>query len=78
MTKAIAEKLTKAAKAMEVLPAETQQALLAEFEERITDFSTLHMSDAQRVEVKRRLSLPRRYASVARVQTILAKYENAR
>ena len=78
MTKAIAEKLTKAAKAIEILPEETQKALLAEFEERIVDFSTTHMSDTQRVEVKRRLSLPRHYASSARVQSILAKYESSR
>lgn len=74
MTKAITEKLTKAAKAIETLPEETQKALLAELEERIVDFSTQHMSSAQRAEVKRRLSVPRRYASVARVQSILAKY----
>jgi len=74
MTKAIADKLTKAAKAIEVLPEETQNALLAELEERIVDFSTPHMSATQRTEVKRRLSLPRRYVSSARIQAILGKY----
>ncbi|MDO8553072.1 MAG: hypothetical protein Q7S01_06160 [bacterium] len=78
MTKAIAEKLTKAAKAIEVLPEETQNALLAELEERIADFSTPHMSGIQRAEVKHRLSLPRRYVPVARIRSILAKYESAR
>ena len=75
MTKAIADKLTKAAKAIEVLPEETQNALLAELEERIVDFSTPHMSNAQRVEVRRRLSLPRRYVSDVRIRSILAKYD---
>lgn len=75
MTQAIADKITKATRAIETLPEETQKALLAEFEERIVDFSTPHMSDTQRAEVKRRLSLPQHYASVERVQSILAKYE---
>ncbi len=75
MTQAIADKITKATRAIETLSEETQKALLAEFEERIVDFSTPHMSDTQRTEVKRRLSLPQRYVSDARVQSILAKYE---
>ncbi len=74
MIKAIVEKLTKVAKAIETLPEETQKALIAEFEERVVDFSTPHMSRAQRAEVQRRLALPRRYVSDARIRSILAKH----
>lgn len=77
MIKTIVEKLTKVAKAIETLPEETQNALLAEFEERIGDFSTPHMSGAQRAEVKRRLSLPRRYVSDSRIRSILATHDRA-
>ncbi len=72
MTKAIAEKLIKVAKAIEALPEETQKALVAEFEERVVDFSVPRMSSAQRAEVKRRLALPRRYVSDARIRSILS------
>ena len=77
MTKTIIEKLSKVAKAIGALPEEAQKALVAELEERVVDFSTPHMSGAQRIEVKRRLSLPRRYVSDARIRSILATRDRA-
>jgi hypothetical protein len=77
MTKSTIAKLAEVAKVIETLPEETQKALLAEFEERVVDFSTPHMSHAQRSEVKRRLSLPRRYVSEARIRSILANRDCA-
>jgi len=77
MTKTIIEKLTKVAKAIGTLPEETQKALVAEFEERVVDFSTPHMSGAQHAEVRRRLALPRRYVSDTRIRSILATRDRA-
>ena len=77
MTKAGTNKFNEALKAAERLPEETQDALAEEFRTRVAEFTTPQMSYAQRVEVKRRLSLPRRHIAMDDVRALLRRYNSA-
>ena len=52
-----------------------QEALVDEFSERVSDAAHPHLTEAQEAEVKRRLALPRRYATDDEVQAILSRYK---
>lgn len=73
MTKTIADKLTDLVKAVKELPDETQEALVEEFSERLSDFTESNLSAEQRAEVERRLANPR-YADPATVRALFARY----
>lgn len=75
MTKTIADKLSDLVKAVKALPDEMQEALVEEFSERVSDAAHPHLTSAQLAEVKRRLALPRRYATDDEVQAILSRYK---
>ncbi len=77
MIKATIENLDKAVKAVRELPEEAQEAIAHELMDRVSDFSSSHMSDDQRVEVKRRLALPRRHASDEEVRAVFLRYNPA-
>ena len=74
MTKTIADKIAPLAKALQDLPDDTQDAVLAEAESRAAELSGSHMTDAQRDEVKRRLALPRSLVSHEDVRAILRHF----
>ncbi len=74
MTKATIENLDKAVKAVRELPAAAQEAIAHELLERVSDFSSSHMSDDQRTEVKRRLAKARRHATDEEVQAVFRRY----
>ena len=59
MTKTVQDKLSDLVEAVKALPDATQEALVAEFSERLSDFSDCGLSDSQRTEVDRRLANPR-------------------
>lgn len=75
MTKTITEKLSDLVKAVKELPDDAQEALVDEFSERVSDALHPDLTDAQLDEIKRRLALPRRYATDNEVQTILRRYK---
>jgi hypothetical protein len=59
-------------KAVQKLPGETQEALLNEFLERVSDLDS-SLTDEQRDEVRRRLSDPR-YADPEAVRVLFARH----
>ena len=75
MTKTVADKLSDLVEAVKELPDEMQEALVDEFSERVSDAAHPHLTEAQEAEVKRRLALPRRYATDDEVQAILSRYK---
>ena len=77
MSKVADDRLSDVVKAIEALPKDTRDALVAELEERVSDLATPHMTDAQRTEVKRRLALPRRHVPDEDVRAILRRYNPA-
>jgi hypothetical protein len=77
MSKSAAQKLRDAVKAVEALPAEAQDAIVKELEERVADFADGQMSDAQRDEVKRRLASPQRHVPAEMVRALLRRYNPA-
>ena len=74
MTKTGADKLTNLFTAVRALPTPSQDMLVQELEERVAELSELHLSDAQRLEIKRRLALPRRHAADEDVRALLRGY----
>ena len=74
MTKAVADKLARVIAAVQALPEDSQETIISELAERVSDFAAPHMTAAQRAEVKRRLALPRRQMPEARIREILRKY----
>jgi hypothetical protein len=73
MTKTVAEKLSDLVEAVRTLPDQAQEALVAEFVDRLADFTNPALSDAQRAEVDRRLANPR-YADPAKIQQFFARF----
>ena len=73
MTKTAAEKLADLVKAVEALPGQTQEALIEEFSDRLSDFVDNTLSDEQRQEVARRLANPR-YADSGKMEESFARY----
>jgi hypothetical protein len=59
MTKTVAEKLSDLVQAVRQLPDETQEALVDEFADRLSDFTNSSLSEEQRAEIDRRLANPR-------------------
>src|SRR5687767_13891219 len=54
MTKTVAEKLSDLVRAVGELPEDTQEVLVEEFLDRLTDFTNATLSDEQRAEISRR------------------------
>jgi hypothetical protein len=75
MIKTVAEKLSDLVKAVKELPDEMHEALVDEFSERVSDAGHPHLTQEQVAEVKRRLAMPRRYATDDEVQAILSRYK---
>ena len=73
MTKNVTDKLSDLVEAVRKLPNETQEALLEEFAERVSDFSDSRLSEEQRDEVDRRLANPR-YADPEAVRALFARH----
>lgn len=74
MDTSTSEKLASIVKNVEALPRETQELVVAEFEDRLAEFSASSMSPAQRSEIMRRLSAQRHHAADDDVRTILSAY----
>ena len=77
MTKTITDKLAPLAKALQALPEDAQDAVVSEAQSRATELTKPSMTDAQRVEVPRRLTLPRVTVSHDEVRAILRRYNPA-
>jgi len=73
MTKTVADKLSDLVDAVRALPEHTQEALVGEFSDRLSDFTDSGLSDAQRKEIDRRLANPR-YAEPEKVREFFARY----
>lgn len=73
MTKTIADRLTDLLEAVRKLPDETQEALIEEFAERVSDVSDTGLTGKQRDEVGRRLANPR-YADPEVVRSLFARH----
>jgi putative addiction module component (TIGR02574 family) len=72
MTKTVAEKLSDLVKAVRELPDDTQEVLVDEFADRLSDFTDSTLSDEQRAEIDRRLANPR-YADPDKVREFFAR-----
>ena len=73
MSKNIADKLTDLVEAVRKLPDETQEALIEEFAERVSDFADTGLTDEQRDEVRRRLANPR-YADPEVARSLFSRH----
>ena len=73
MTKSVAEKLSDLVRAVGELPEDTQEVLVEEFLDRLTDFTNATLSDEQRAEISRRLANPR-YADPDKVRDFFARF----
>lgn len=73
MTKSVAEKLSDLVRAIRELPDDTQEALVDEFVDRLTDFTNTALSDEQRTEIGRRLANPR-YADPDKLRDFFARF----
>jgi hypothetical protein len=73
MTKTVADKLSELVEAVRALPDETQQALVQEFADRLSDFTDSSLSQDQRTEIDRRLANPR-YADPDKVRDFFARH----
>jgi hypothetical protein len=73
MSSSVAKKLSDLVEAVIALPEESQRALVEEFSDRLSDFTDSHLSDAQRLEIDRRLAVPR-YAESDKVHQFFARY----
>jgi hypothetical protein len=70
----MADKLSDLVEAVKALPVATQEALVAEFAERLSDLSDSGLSDSQRFEVDRRLANPR-YAGPDKLREFFARHD---
>jgi len=73
MTKTVSEKLSDLVKAVRKLPDDTQEVLVDEFVDRLSDFTDATLSDEQRAEIDRRLANPR-YAEPDKVRKFFARF----
>jgi hypothetical protein len=73
MTKTVAEKLSDLIRAVRELPEDTQEVLVDEFVERLSDFTNSTLSDEQRAEINRRLANPR-YADPDKLRDFFARF----
>jgi hypothetical protein len=73
MSKTVAEKLSDLVEAVKALPAATQEALVDEFADRLSDFSNDQLTGAQQADVARRLANPR-YADADELRDFFARY----
>jgi hypothetical protein len=73
MTKSVAEKLSDLVRAIRELPDDTQEALVDEFVDRLTDFTNTALSNEQRTEIGRRLANPR-YADPDKLRDFFARF----
>lgn len=63
--------------AVKALPKDSQDLLVHELEDRLTELSTPQMTAAQRDEVKKRLVMPRQHVADGEVRDILRRYNPA-
>lgn len=73
MVEAVADKLARVIEAVRALPEDSQETIVREMAERVSDFSESHMTDTQRAEVRSRLARPSRHVPEARISDILRK-----
>jgi uncharacterized protein with PIN domain len=71
-------KLASIVKTVEALPSETQELLVAEFEDRLAEVSASALSAAQRTEIVRRLSMQRHHETDEVIKKVLSAYTPAR
>jgi hypothetical protein len=71
------EKLAEAVLAAAGLPEDAQDLIAEEVLARVSDLSQSQLTAAQRLEVKRRLALPRTHASDAEVRALFQRYNPA-
>jgi hypothetical protein len=74
MSKTVADKLAAVLEAVRALPEDSQEAIVHELAERVSDFSGSHMTEAQRAEVGGRVALPRRHVPDDSIREILRRY----
>jgi putative addiction module component (TIGR02574 family) len=73
MTKTVEDRLSDLVKAVQALPDDTQEALVEEFSDRLSDFTDSSLTDTQRREIGRRLANPR-HADPDQVRELFARY----
>jgi putative addiction module component (TIGR02574 family) len=73
MTKTVDDRLSALVRAVKALPDATQEALVEEFRERLSDFTDSGLTDAQRAEIDRRLADPR-HAQPEQVREFFARH----
>ncbi len=73
MTDTLDDRLKALVRAIRAMPDATQEALVEEFRERLSDFADSSLSDKQRAEVAHRLANPR-HAQSEQVRAFFARY----
>jgi hypothetical protein len=74
MNRTVVKQLSDVVNVASTLPESAQEAIAREIGERVADFSTTHMTEEQRAEVRCRLELPRAHVSNETVRAILRRY----
>ena len=73
MSESLDKRLSDLVEAVKALPDETREALVEEFHDRLADFASGGLTEAQRQEIDRRLANPR-YADPAKVSEFFARH----
>ena len=74
MPRTASDKLKDLVSTVQSLPAQSQEVLVREFEERITELTRSNLSPGQRAEIVRRLALPRQHVTDEHIRSILSRY----
>ena len=75
MSKTIADQLLDIVAAVRELPSDTQEALVHEIADRVSEYAQPRLSDAQRFEITRRLTDPSpTYASPEKIQSFFSRF----
>ncbi len=77
MEKSPTDRFADIIEAVRALPSDSQDLLVHELEDRLTELSTSQLNAAQRDEVKLRLAMPRRQVADGEVRDILRRYNPA-
>lgn len=76
MSDRTSDRLTNILARVQSLPSESQELIVAELEERVSELTLSRLTPAQRAEVQRRLSTSREHVPSSDIEEILQRYRS--
>lgn len=76
MSDTTSERLTDILARVQSLPSESQELIVAELEERVSELASSRLTPAQRAEVRRRLSSSREHVADDIISEIMQRYRS--